>query len=107
MLKKSDIYAGMRITPEILLDLGACKPQVEEYEEEWPKGLILCTANLNKVYNFGLDTSWLISRVLYAREIWRYKNLAFDRWLDVKEWDYAYGKNSAFIATLKRRVRNG
>lgn len=54
------LRAGTLITSEMLRELGACKPHIKDFEEEWPKGTTFRLKNLKRAEELGLDLDWFI-----------------------------------------------
>ena len=99
-MRKDAIKAGMRITGSVLVKLGACKIERRDFEEKFPKGLILNTQNLNRAEEARLDTSWLMNRCLYERERNQLLPSADPRWKTVNHYGY---EHASFIRLLKAR----
>ena len=60
----------MRITTKWLNDRNACKPQVEVFGHEWPKGVTVSLAALRRASELSLNLDWFarmaLSPPLYA-----------------------------------------
>ena len=63
------IRSGFLITTQWLVARGACAVQVGRFRNVYTKGMRINTRNLNIARSkYGLNTRWLIAKVLVSRE---------------------------------------
>ena len=56
----------MKITAQMLRDKGACKNQVETFENEWPNGCNVTRKNCLRAAELRLDFNWAAGWLLSA-----------------------------------------
>lgn len=59
------LRSGTLITSEMLRELGACKPHIKDFEDEWPKGVTFRLKNLKRADELDFDIETFID---YAHE---------------------------------------
>lgn len=72
-MKTEDIRLNMRITGHMLKHLGACWPKRVQFQNAWPKGLLLRRSNLLKASKKRIGVAWFILKVLTWSERQRHR----------------------------------
>ena len=56
----------LRITADMLVEQGACEPEVERFREAWPRGALVRWATVQKAARHGFDLYWFARKFLSA-----------------------------------------
>ncbi|HEC65084.1 MAG TPA: hypothetical protein ENI23_07320 [bacterium] len=100
-MRTKDIRLNMRITGSMLGILGACWPKRIQFQNAWPKGLLLRRSNLLKASEKRIGVNWFIGKTLEWNELDRYDDLV--KSMKSKGYVPIAVRIDAFVQVLRER----